>query len=64
MDIRSESLLGGRRGLVADIADEHSIAYGCARMLQNYGVELAATWLSDKARGYWGRWRASFRPRS
>jgi len=54
MDLRSESWLGGRRGLVAGIADEHSIAYGCARMFQDCGTELAMTWLNDKARGYLG----------
>ena len=34
------------------IANEHSIAYGCARMFRNCGAELAVTWLNDKARPY------------
>lgn len=50
MDIRSESLLAGRKGLVVGIANQHSIAYGCARMLRACGAELAVTWLNDKAR--------------
>ena len=54
MDLRSESWLGGRRGLVAGIADEHSIAYGCACMFQDCGTKLAVTWLNDKAWGYLG----------
>lgn len=50
MDIRSETLLAGRKGLVVGIANEDSIAYGCARMLRACGAELAVTWLNDKAR--------------
>lgn len=50
MDIRSQTLLAGRKGLVVGIANEHSIAYGCARMLRACGAELAVTWLNDKAR--------------
>ena len=50
MDTRSETLLAGRKGLVVGIANEHSIAYGCARMFRRCGAELAVTWLNDKAR--------------
>ncbi len=52
VDVRSQSLLSGRKGLVVGIANEHSIAYGCARMFRNCGAELAVTWLNDKARPY------------
>jgi enoyl-[acyl-carrier protein] reductase I len=52
VDVRSQSLLSGRRGLVVGIANEHSIAYGCARMFRDCGAELAVTWLNDKARPY------------
>jgi enoyl-[acyl-carrier protein] reductase I len=50
MDIQSETLLAGRKGLVVGIANEHSIAYGCARICRRCGAELAVTWLNDKAR--------------
>jgi enoyl-[acyl-carrier protein] reductase I len=50
MDIRSESLLAGRKGLVVGIANPQSIAYGCARMFRRCGAELAVTWLNEKAR--------------
>ena len=50
MDVRSESLLAGRKGLVVGIANDQSIAYGCARMLRACGAELAVTWLNEKAR--------------
>ena len=50
MDIRSQSLLAGRKGLVVGIANEHSIAYGCGRVFRSCGAELAVTWLNEKAR--------------
>lgn len=46
------SLLQGKRGLVVGIANEHSIATGCARAFRNAGAELAVTYLNDKARPY------------
>lgn len=52
MDIRSPTLLAGRRGLVVGIANANSIAYGCARVLRGCGAELAVTWLNDKARAH------------
>ena len=41
--------LNGKRGLVVGIANEHSIAYGCAKMLHTAGAQLAATYLNVKA---------------
>jgi enoyl-[acyl-carrier protein] reductase I len=38
--------------LVVGIANEHSIAYGCARAFRRLGAELAITCLNDKARPY------------
>ena len=52
VDVRSQSLLSGRKGLVVGIANEHSIAYGCARMFRNCGAELGVTWINEKTRGY------------
>jgi enoyl-[acyl-carrier protein] reductase I len=52
VDVRSQSLLSGRKGLVVGIANEHSIAYGCARVFRECGADLAVTWLNDKARPY------------
>jgi enoyl-[acyl-carrier protein] reductase I len=43
-------VLAGRRALVAGIANEHSIAYGCARAFRELGAELAITYLNDRAR--------------
>jgi enoyl-[acyl-carrier protein] reductase I len=52
MDAGSESLLTGRKGLITGIANEHSIAYGCARMFRSYGADLAVTWINDRTRSY------------
>ncbi|WP_038488737.1 enoyl-ACP reductase FabI [Janthinobacterium agaricidamnosum] len=42
--------LRGKKGVVIGIANEQSIAWGCARALSGAGAELALTWLNDKAR--------------
>ncbi|MET3354534.1 UNVERIFIED_ORG: enoyl-[acyl-carrier protein] reductase I [Xanthobacter viscosus] len=42
--------LKGRKALVLGIANEHSIAYGCARVFRRLGAELAITYLNEKAR--------------
>jgi len=41
--------LRGKRGLVVGIANEASIAAGCARAFVANGAEIAATYLNDKA---------------
>ncbi|SDS51561.1 enoyl-ACP reductase FabI [Bradyrhizobium canariense] len=41
--------LRGKRGLVIGIANEHSIAAGCAEAFTRAGARLAATYLNDKA---------------
>jgi enoyl-[acyl-carrier protein] reductase I len=43
-------ILAGRRALVTGIANEHSIAHGCARAFRALGAELAVTYLNDRAR--------------
>lgn len=44
--------LDGKTGLVLGIANEQSIAYGCARAFRFLGAELAITYLNEKARPY------------
>jgi enoyl-[acyl-carrier protein] reductase I len=41
--------LNGKRGLIVGIANDQSIAYGCAVALQAAGAELAITYLNEKA---------------
>ncbi len=43
-------VLTGHRALVVGVANEHSIAYGCAKAFRTAGAELAITWLNEKAR--------------
>ena len=45
-------ILAGHKSLIVGIANEHSIAYGCAAAFRAAGADLAITWLNDKARGY------------
>ena len=45
-------LLEGKRGLIVGIANDPSIAWGCAKAFRALGVELAVTYLNDKARKY------------
>jgi enoyl-[acyl-carrier protein] reductase I len=41
--------LAGKKALVAGIANDQSIAYGCAKAFRDQGAELALTYLNDKA---------------
>jgi len=41
--------LRGKRGLILGIANERSIAYGCARVMAACGAELAVTYLNGDA---------------
>ena len=45
-------LLSGKKALVVGIANESSIAYGCARMLKAAGAELAITYINEKAKPF------------
>ncbi|MGO8917535.1 MAG: enoyl-ACP reductase FabI [Stellaceae bacterium] len=47
---RRFAFLAGKVGLVTGIANEQSIAYGCARAFRDAGAGLAVTYLNDKAR--------------
>ena len=42
--------LQGKKGLVVGIANDKSIAWGCARAFRDAGAELAVTGFNDKAR--------------
>jgi len=45
-------VLAGRKALVVGIANEHSIAYGCAKAFRELGAELAITYLNERSREY------------
>jgi enoyl-[acyl-carrier protein] reductase I len=48
----SRQVLQGMKALVTGIANEHSIAYGCARAFRELGAEVAITYADDKAKPY------------
>ena len=45
-------LLAGKKVLIIGVANEHSIAYGCAKAFSEMGAELAITYQNDKAKQY------------
>ncbi|MDH4094414.1 MAG: enoyl-ACP reductase FabI [Betaproteobacteria bacterium] len=45
-------VLKGAKALVVGIANEHSIAHGCARAFREVGADLAITYLNEKSRSY------------
>src|SRR3984893_1767456 len=45
-------LLEGKRGLIIGIANENSIAWGCAKAFRALGADLAVTYLNEKAKKY------------
>jgi enoyl-[acyl-carrier protein] reductase I len=49
---RTRPILEGKKALVSGIANEHSIAYGCAKAFRELGAELAITYAGEKTRIY------------
>jgi enoyl-[acyl-carrier protein] reductase I len=45
-------VLAGKKALVVGVANEHSIAWGCARAFHELGAEVALTYLNEKAKPY------------
>jgi enoyl-[acyl-carrier protein] reductase I len=45
-------LLAGKRGLIVGIANERSIAWGCAKSFHALGAELAITYVNEKTLKY------------
>src|SRR5512142_1600742 len=45
-------VLKDSKALVIGIANEHSIAYGCAKAFHELGADLALTYLNEKAKPY------------
>jgi hypothetical protein len=45
-------LLEGKRGLIVGIANDRSIAWGCAKAFRALGSELAVTYINQKTRTY------------
>ena len=45
-------VLKDRKALVVGIANDNSIAYGCAQAFAELGANLAVTYLNEKSRSY------------
>ena len=45
-------VLKGKKALIVGIANEYSIAYGCASAFRELGAELGVTYLNEKAKAY------------
>ena len=50
MTVIATPVLAGQKALVLGIANEFSIAYGCAKAFRMLGAEIAVTYLNEKAR--------------
>jgi enoyl-[acyl-carrier protein] reductase I len=52
IDLSTLPLLKGKKALVTGIANDQSIAWGCAKAFRAFGADLAITYLNDKAKPY------------
>jgi enoyl-[acyl-carrier protein] reductase I len=52
IELATLPLLKGKRALVTGIANDQSIAYGCAKAFRVFGADLAITYLNEKAKPY------------
>src|ERR1700751_4713267 len=43
-------VLAGQKALVIGVANDQSIAYGCAKAFTALGADVAVTWLNERAR--------------
>jgi enoyl-[acyl-carrier protein] reductase I len=50
MDVSKLALLKGKKALVTGIANDQSIAWGCAKAFRAFGADIAITYLNDKAK--------------
>jgi enoyl-[acyl-carrier protein] reductase I len=52
IDVSTLTLLKGKKALVTGIANDQSIAWGCAKAFHAFGADVAVTYLNDKSRTY------------
>ena len=52
IDLSILPLLKGKKALVTGIANDQSIAYGCAKAFRTFGADLAITYLNEKAKKF------------
>jgi enoyl-[acyl-carrier protein] reductase I len=51
-DANIRPVLAGRKALVVGVANDQSIAYGCAKAFRTVGADVAITWLNERARRF------------
>ena len=51
-DEKIRQVLAGQKALVVGVANDQSIAYGCAKAFRTVGAELAITWLNEAGRQF------------
>jgi enoyl-[acyl-carrier protein] reductase I len=51
-ELTHSSILKGQTALIVGVANDRSIAWGCAEAMHRSGAEIAITYLNDKARPY------------
>lgn len=52
IDLSSLALLKGKKALVTGIANDQSIAWGCAKAFNAFGADVAVTYLNEKAKRF------------
>lgn len=52
IDLSTLALLKGKKALVTGIANDQSIAWGCAKAFRAFGADVAVTYFNDKAKPY------------
>ncbi|HKQ54494.1 MAG TPA: enoyl-ACP reductase FabI [Methyloceanibacter sp.] len=52
IDVTTLPLLKGKKALITGIANDQSIAYGCAKAFQALGADLAMTYRNEKAKKF------------
>jgi enoyl-[acyl-carrier protein] reductase I len=52
MDVTALPLLKGKKALITGIANDQSIAYGCAKAFRTFGADLAMTYRNEKAKKF------------
>ena len=52
IDLSTLPLLKGKKAFVAGIANDQSIAYGCAKALRAFGADLALTYRNERAKKF------------
>lgn len=52
IDLSTLALLKGKKALVTGIANDQSIAWGCAKAFHAFGADVAVTYLNEKSRRF------------